>query len=127
MSMKLHGGRQLVNSPTGNAAALSADLTHYSTFTKLVCSTPIMPLGSASFRVLLVIGLLSGLLVSAEDNPTKSRATRAVSPKVADLYKEGMAALGRKALSAARQYFERIVKLTPRSPEARNLLGWVLM
>src|SRR5271166_1777635 len=43
------------------------------------------------------------------------------------VYAEGMAALQRRDLGAARVSFEKVVRLAPSSAEAHNSLGWVLL
>src|SRR5262245_17305052 len=86
-----------------------------------------MGLQPAALRAVLVILVFSGLLVSAQKTSSKQPAREPLSPEVAELYQQGMDALNRRDLAAARGYFEQVLKVTPRSPEANNLLGWVLM
>jgi Flp pilus assembly protein TadD len=43
------------------------------------------------------------------------------------LYARGMAALRHQDLNSARSAFEKVIAIAPRSPEAHNSLGWVLV
>lgn len=57
----------------------------------------------------------------------RGQATVSAEAKVEALYNEGIAALQRRDLAGAQADFEKVVKLSPRSPEAHNSLGWVLL
>ena len=43
------------------------------------------------------------------------------------LYAEGMSALRKQDLAGAQATFEKLIRIAPRSPEAHNSLGWVLL
>ena len=78
-----------------------------------------------SFVSLLALYFVS--LTAAGQNEL-SAAQKTASPAQAEaIYAEGMQALQRGELSAARAAFEKVLRLAPRSAEAHNSLGWVLL
>ena len=79
----------------------------------------------ASLRRLFVILLLGSLPVTLFAQASKPRETP--EKQVATLNRQGMAALKRGDLASARVIFEKVVRLSPRSPEGHNSLGWVLL
>src|SRR5258705_3986314 len=80
----------------------------------------------AFFRTFLVFVICLELFCSAQNTNAKSNQPP-MSQELAELYSDGMDALNRQDLPAARKYFETIVRQTPRSHDARNLLGSVTM
>ena len=79
----------------------------------------------ASFRRLfgiLLLGTVPVVLFAQAANPKVT-----VDKQVVSLNRQGMAALKRGDLASARVTFEKVVRLSPRSPEAHNSLGWVLL
>ena len=61
----------------------------------------------------------------AQATPQSSAGTAA--ERADALYRAGIAALQQRDLAAAQADFEQAVKLSPRSAEAHNSLGWVLL
>ena len=58
----------------------------------------------------------------APGNPSEQTQAR-----VKALYAEGMSALRKQDLAGAQATFEKLIRIAPRSPEAHNSLGWVLL
>src|SRR5256886_3620514 len=79
----------------------------------------------ASFRRLFGILLLGTVPVALSAQAANPKA--AVDKQVLSLNRQGMAALKRGDLASARVTFEKVVRLSRRSPEAHNSLGWVLL
>src|SRR2546430_7303899 len=79
----------------------------------------------ASFRRLFAILLLGSLPVALFAQAGKPRET--VDKQVESLNRQGVAALKRGDLASARVTFEKVVRLSPRSPEGHNSLGWALL
>src|SRR6266704_6091033 len=58
----------------------------------------------------------------APGNPSEQAQARAEA-----LYAEGMSALRKQDLAGAQAAFEKLIRVAPKSPEAHNSLGWVLL
>src|ERR1022692_4182516 len=72
------------------------------------------------FSSLLVVALVCRMVTaSPQTKPPGSAASTA--------YQSGLAAMSRGDLPAARDVFEKIVKLSPRNADAQNMLGQVLL
>ena len=88
---------------------------------------------SSSSRVRLTLSLmcLAGCtFIFGQDvnqAPSAAKPKSAGAGQVQRIYRQGMAALERRDLAAARAAFEKVVRLAPKSPEGHNSLGWVLL
>src|SRR5262249_25508792 len=66
------------------------------------------------------------LMMAAVSAPLQPQSKPAHST-AETLYAQGMAALRKQDLNAARSSFEKLIEVAPRSPEAHNSLGWVFL
>ena len=82
-------------------------------------------------RLTLVLMCLAGCtFIFGQDvnqAPSAAKPKSAGAGQVQRIYRQGMAALERRDLAAARAAFEKVVRLAPKSPEGHNSLGWVLL
>src|SRR6266496_5156827 len=62
-------------------------------------------------------------LACAQSSPT----TQSNLEQAKVLYDQGMVALHKADLVAARSAFEKVVRLAPRNADAHNSLGWILL
>jgi Flp pilus assembly protein TadD len=72
--------------------------------------------------LIMFVPLTMGLRAQDASAPGGGRAAQADAS-----YRVGITALQQGDLASARTAFEKTVQLQPRSPEAHNSLGWVLM
>src|SRR5258708_32275080 len=75
---------------------------------------------------LSALWILSASGVLAWGHGSASKARQAPDRGQA-IYSQGMTALQKGDLDAARLSFEKVVRLAPSSPEGHNSLGWVLI
>src|SRR6185437_14264750 len=76
----------------------------------------------------LGIQVLTILLISTYAHAQGENSKAAAENTAANsIYSQGMNALQRRDLAAARAAFEKTVQMVPRSPEPHNSLGWVLL
>jgi Tfp pilus assembly protein PilF len=68
--------------------------------------------------------LSTGVLLWSQESASKARQP---PDRAQAIYSQGMAALQKGDLEAARASFEKVVRIAPSSPDAHNSLGWVLM
>ena len=83
--------------------------------------------GSACIACLL---LISCAILIAQQQPASTRTkaqSKSAAPDVKRLYLDSVQALQQGSYPRAREGFERLVKINPRSAEYRDLLGYVLM
>src|SRR5216110_1798728 len=74
---------------------------------------------TAIWLAMLCPVLSSGQTAENRPQPAQARAKA--------LYAEGMSALRKQDLAAAQAAFEKLIRVAPKSPEAHNSLGWVLL
>jgi len=79
----------------------------------------------------LMAALLCGCVVlsgaGAQDSGATAGTGASPAARADALYRAGIAALQERDLVVAQADFEQVVKLSPRSAEAHNSLGWVLV
>src|SRR5438067_8977596 len=83
--------------------------------------------GSACIACLL---LISCAVLGAQHQPANTRTkaqSKPAAPDVKRLYLDSVQALQRGNFPKAREGFKRLIKISPRSAEYRDLLGYVLM
>ena len=71
------------------------------------------------------IGLGLVVLISLNAPAFAQQKVTTANPKI--IYQKGMDSLRRGDLAGAKTSFEQAVTVAPRSPDAHNSLGWVLV
>src|SRR5437879_6658254 len=74
-----------------------------------------------------LVALLLGLWVVSLGASEQAAKSSPVSARAASTYQRGMKALQKGDLATAQAEFEKVIRLTPRSAEGHNSLGWVLL